>query len=223
MPNADCRFCILPDKDRIVASTKNFTVMLSLGPIVEGYVVVVSREHYSCCAALPPALLAELRAVQLAVSRAQIETYGQSMYFEHGRSGACVPEGHGEDHCFHAHLHVVPATPPLLSAVEAEYPVQRKESWADWRDWYENSGLPYLAVQADQAQEAGSVGVVVDPPDLPRQYLRSRFAELMGVEHLSDWAAFPSPDVIAAGVMRSREPIRRSLREAGLPLPAVQA
>ena len=54
-----CRFCNPPDKDRILYETENFYVMLSLGPIVEGYTLLVTKQHVGCCADIPDALMEE--------------------------------------------------------------------------------------------------------------------------------------------------------------------
>ena len=40
-----CRFCYPPEKERILYATENFYVMASLGPIVEGYLLIVSKKH----------------------------------------------------------------------------------------------------------------------------------------------------------------------------------
>lgn len=213
MGNPDCRFCTLPDPDRIVAKSDNFAVMLSLGPIVEGYAVITSRAHHNCCASMPPEELGELRTIQLAISAAQCEVYGSSLYFEHGRSGACVPEGHGEDHCFHAHLHVVPTELDLFNCVSAEYTLEIMPTWSEWSSNYSRTGSPYIAVQAGEQEE---VGVATDPAALPRQYLRTRLAELAGEPHLADWQAFPGHASITSGLTRIGDHMRHHLQRAGI-------
>lgn len=45
-----CRFCYPPEKERILYATENFYVMASLGPIVEGYLLIVSKKHIPACA-----------------------------------------------------------------------------------------------------------------------------------------------------------------------------
>lgn len=41
-----CRFCYPPEKERILYATENFYVMASLGPIVEGYLLIVSKNIF---------------------------------------------------------------------------------------------------------------------------------------------------------------------------------
>ena len=47
-----CRFCYPPEKERILYATENFYVMASLGPIVEGYLLMASRDAYLLCLSL---------------------------------------------------------------------------------------------------------------------------------------------------------------------------
>lgn len=50
-----CRFCFLPEPWRIIWSTPNFNVQMGLGPLAEGYALILSKYHYACCAELPVA------------------------------------------------------------------------------------------------------------------------------------------------------------------------
>jgi hypothetical protein len=88
-----CRFCFLPEPWRVIWSTPNFNVQMGLGPLTEGYALILSKSHYSCCADLPPALADEFEGLIRLARAAQINLYGRSVFFEHGRSGACLPPG----------------------------------------------------------------------------------------------------------------------------------
>lgn len=206
----ECRFCTLPDKDRVVFETPNFSVLMSLGPIVEGYALIVSRLHYSCAAEIPASQLEEFMQLVDLVQRAQRSVYGLSTIYEHGRSGACLAEGEGEDHCYHAHVHLVPIDHKVRSRVKQDYPVIEVGDWAELLAYYEETGKPYLMIKDD-----AGVGVIEDPQDLPRHYLRSVAAELVGEPHMGDWMAFPSYDVIAAGVDKLRPALVQDNTYAG--------
>jgi diadenosine tetraphosphate (Ap4A) HIT family hydrolase len=196
MTEMTCRFCLLPDRDRVVLETDNFAVVMSLGAIVEGYALVVSRTHFSCSAEIPAEQQDEFRSLVDLVEDAQRELYGVSSLYEHGRSGACLAEGQGEDHCYHAHLHAVPI-PSIRDRVAAAYPLENFKSFLAVHERYEENGEPYLLVGDEQG-----IGVAWDPQNLPRHYLRSVAATSMGEEHLGDWVAFPQPRVIRDGVAR---------------------
>lgn len=208
--HAPCRFCTLPDKDRIVFETKNFSVLMSLGPIVEGYALIVSREHYSCAAEIPSTLLGEFTQLVDLVQDTQRSVYGQSTIYEHGRSGACLAEGEGEDHCYHAHVHLVPMKHRIRARVMDDYPILDLGDWPDLLTYYETEGKPYLMVMDD-----AGLGVIEDPQKLPRHYLRSVAAEILGEPHLGDWAAFPSHDIIRAGADKLRPALAERADQAG--------
>lgn len=190
----DCRFCILPEPERILLKTSNFVVMMGLGPITQGYILILSKTHYSCCAAIPEELALEFQELVDRVAKAQREVYGCSLFFEHGRSGSCMPNSMGEDHCFHAHLHLVPTTAPLASRVGQDYDLQLIRDWPSVRASYKVNPAPYILVQTQ-----GGISFYSTPEKLARHYLRSVLAELYGVPHLADWMAFPSYRAIFAG------------------------
>lgn len=199
MTSEDCRFCTLPDKDRVIYQTENFSVLVSLGPIVEGYALIVSRKHYSCAAEIPSADLGEFTRLVELVQRTQKSIWGLSTIYEHGRSGACLPEGAGEDHCYHAHVHLVPMEHGIRARVKLDYPLADLGDWPELLDYYERIGEPYLMVKDDVC-----LSIIEDPQHLPRHYLRSVAAEMIGEPHLGDWVAFPSPQVVRTGADKLR-------------------
>lgn len=180
--------------------------MVSLGAIVEGYSIVVSKEHHSCCAALPAALGAEFEAAISAVAGAQLELYGSSTYYEHGRTGTCLPGGEGEHHCFHAHLHVVPTTAEVSTELAALYGGEIYATWDEVRGAYVESPLPYLL-----SRDPGGIRVCPDVGNVRRQLLRSLVATHAGEPHLADWEAFPRHTVIDAGIERLAAPVQARL------------
>lgn len=211
MTHEPCRFCTLPDKERVVFETDNFSVLMSLGPIVEGYALIVTREHFSCTAEIPAAHLEEFTRLVDLVQRTQRSIYGLSTIYEHGRSGACLPEGEGEDHCFHSHAHLVPIKHEIRARVMRDYPVVDLGDWRDLLAYYESTGNPYLMIKDD-----AGVAIIEDPQDLPRHYLRSVAAELTGESHLGDWVAFPSHEIIKAGADKLRSALAEEAALDGL-------
>jgi len=190
----DCLFCFLPEPWRVVWSTPNFNVQMGLGPLAEGYALILSKFHYGCCAELPAAYVDEFEeAVQL-VQSAQISLYGQSVLFEHGRSGACLPPGNGEELCYHAHLHLLPATVNLAAAISADFPTLVFADWTSVRSQYARTGRPYLLAE----QEAGITYAEV-PDRIRSRYLRRAAAAALGTPELEDWTAFPGYSIVQTG------------------------
>ena len=206
-----CRFCFPPEPERIAYESPNFRVLMGLGPFVEGYALVISRTHLSCCAELDQRSVREFCEVVSLVRRAQENVFGASMAFEHGRSGACVPPGSGYDLCYHAHLHLVPASIDLAQAVRLDYDFNVLPSFTVLRRRYRNSPVPYIAFELP----LGGIGFLSDPPLLPARYLRRKIADVIGDKELDDWEIFPNYSRIHAGLAKISPEIKRLSREAG--------
>lgn len=189
-----CRFCILPEPERIALRTPNFVVLMGLGPIMVGYCIIITKKHYKSYAELPKTQLPEFRQVVAAVQETQEKIFGASVLFEHGRNGGCLPHGHDDELCYHAHMHLLPAAANLADAVRDDYPGQVVvPSWKHLsRTARRNS---YLLVQ-----DGDSLKCTVEPSALPPRYLRTKAAEqVLNDATLADWQAFPSYDMIREG------------------------
>jgi diadenosine tetraphosphate (Ap4A) HIT family hydrolase len=195
--NPECRFCTLPEPWRIIYETSNFVAQMGLGPLAEGYVVLLTRAHFPCIGALSGELLEEFLRVLRLIQRSQHQVYRQSLFFEHGRSGACVPEGNGEDLCYHAHLHLLPSTVDLADLVAADFALEYVEEWNDIAGMYQMDTTPYILVQSHDR-----IGFFRSADRIPRRYLRTKLATALGEAALADWAAFPSYDVVRDGYSR---------------------
>ncbi|MGH3278332.1 MAG: HIT family protein [Trebonia sp.] len=191
---AGCRFCCLPEPWRVIRTTEHFNVQMGLGPLAEGYVLILSKSHYSCCAELPESQSAEFSDLVRLVREAQVGLYGMSLMFEHGRSGACLPPGNGEDLCYHAHLHFLPCTVNLADSIAYDFATLTLDDWAAVRSRYAISGRPYLL-----AEMGNRIAYAETPDKIRSRYLRRIIATGLGKPELEDWVAFPSYDVVKAG------------------------
>ncbi len=54
-----CRFCTPSEKERILYETEHFYVMVSLGPIIEGYLLIITKKHIGACLNMPKEYLEE--------------------------------------------------------------------------------------------------------------------------------------------------------------------
>jgi diadenosine tetraphosphate (Ap4A) HIT family hydrolase len=190
----DCRFCHPPEPWRIIWSASHFNVQMGLGPLAEGYALILSKQHFSCCAELPQSHIAEFEALIQIVRQAQISLYGKSLMFEHGRSGACLPPGNGEDLCYHAHLHLLPAAINLADSISADFPAETFGTWQEIRGRYMLTGRPYLL-----AEKEGKIVHAETPDRIRSRYLRRIAAAALDKPELEDWVAFPSYSIVAAG------------------------
>jgi diadenosine tetraphosphate (Ap4A) HIT family hydrolase len=189
-----CRFCYPPEPWRIIRSTLHFNVQMGLGPLAEGYALILSKRHFSCCAELPRSHMAEFENLVRDVRQAQINLYGKSLMFEHGRSGACLPPGNGEDLCYHAHLHLLPAAIDLADSISDDFPAVTFDAWQEVRSRYALTGRPYLL-----AEKRRRIVYAETPDRIRSRYLRRIAATALGKPELEDWIAFPSYSVVKVG------------------------
>lgn len=189
-----CRFCNPPNLDRIVYETNNFYVMLSLGPIVEGYLLICSKEHFDCCGKIDSRLGKEFDDLAELVRKILVEAYGNCIFYEHGRAGSCMTFSEGDKHCYHAHMHCVPVDTKLNSLLDKNFYPIKHNSWEDFRKSSHKYNEPYLFVD-----DGNKVSHLVVKEDIRRQYLRHLTAVSIGNEDLWSWVEHQRPEVIKLG------------------------
>jgi ATP adenylyltransferase len=186
-----CFFCG-PDKDRVLYTSEHFYVLLGLGPIVEGYAILVARQHVRSMFDLPEELrdayTAEKRQLKDLIAR----VYGPSIVTEHGRVLACTVEDE-EAHdllCYHAHQLFFPVDIDL-SQLSNEGPFERIEFLGNSLFDIDSSQLQddeeYLLFE----NSADQVFVHKVRGKCPRQYMRYLVARSQGQPELASWQRYP--------------------------------
>jgi len=186
-----CFFCD-PDEDRVLYKSEHFYVLLGLGPIVEGYAILVARQHVRSMFDLPEELrdayTTEKRHLKDLIRR----VYGSSIVTEHGRVLACTVEDK-EAHdllCYHAHQLFFPVDIDL-SRLSNDGPFEKIEF----------PGNSLFNVNPSQLQDdeeyllfensAGQVFVHKVRGKCPRQYMRYLVARSQGRPELASWQRYP--------------------------------
>ncbi len=190
-----CRFCKPPEPERILFSGDHVYLMLSLGPLVEGHVLAISREHVSCCGALSGVAANEFDHLLLKVESVLEQAYGCALFFEHGRTGTSLPGLVTGTHCHHAHVHCIPSEAELTSVLDAQFHGSAVTGWHQLRESYRGCGRAYLF--ADDALRRRLY--FVNDEDVPSQLLRRELARLLGHEERTDWRREPGRELIKAG------------------------
>ena len=189
-----CRFCNPPERERILWETENFYVMVSLGPIVEGYLLIVTKSHIGACLNIPEDLLPEFLMVKEKVKAILPSVYGECMFYEHGKAGSSLLiDGH--IHCYHAHMHCFPLSDNLHYDISLEYTPQIFDSLEE--AYSSHKGIDkYLLVEDDKVY-------VYLPSDKPRsQYLRYKLACHVGHPDRWDWVNNQNWEMIDETVKR---------------------
>jgi ATP adenylyltransferase len=194
-----CRMCLavanskVPnDKrpcDQILAETEHFAALPSVGAIVPGWVLVVSKHHVLNMGLVPLHLQTELGEFARAVKGLVESRFGPAVAFEHGPSADNQQAGCGVDH---AHLHVVPTDCDLIRRTPGLFDGEIK--WAKAAALVATveparRGTNYLFVE----DQSGTRWIGTHPR-LPSQLFRRVIAEWVGKGQRYDWKQFPEPE-----------------------------
>lgn len=178
----ECRFCNPPERERILFESENFYVMVSLGPIVEGYLLIVSKEHIGACFHLPKEYFDEFIRVKAKVQDILTKVYGGCIFYEHGKVGTSLTMGEDHRHCFHSHLHCIPVKLNLNNIIQQELEIIEFSCLKDTYDFvYKNDVRRYLLVEDE------TIGLYLPSESLQSQYLRYKLANQLGRQNDWDW------------------------------------
>ncbi len=203
---AVCRLChnslfqnSMEPWNKPVFESPNFIVLASLGALIEGWLLLVPKEHFICIGAVPESLTSELQEVKSIVVSALQQTYGKVCAFEHGPSAANLSIGCGVDH---AHLHLVPLSFDLASVASSFLPENLRWSEAGLKECQKTflRGQDYLYLE--QPMGAGRIST---HPRFGGQIFRRAIAAQMGVSDQFNWRDYPQIQCVSATIGKLRE------------------
>jgi diadenosine tetraphosphate (Ap4A) HIT family hydrolase len=178
--NNSCRFCNPQEKERILFETDNFYVMVSLGPIVDGYLLIVSKKHIGACFNIPNTLMTEFLSLKEKVKDILIKHYGFCIFYEHGKAGSSLTFENSTKHCYHAHLHCIPVAVELNKSIEQKITANTSNSFTAARDKFKNL-KKYLYI------EDSRINVYSVDRKIRNQFLRYELSEALGKPELGNW------------------------------------
>lgn len=165
---------------RVIFSSENWLVIPTIGSFIPGYLLIVTKQHYTSIGECPAHYFPELECLIQAVRGELYRIYKTSVLaFEHGAinshniGGCCVD---------HAHLHILPAKEDVLkeiknngfhvelinSIIEIKQRVLEKQAYLFYQDTQER----YYVTPAEI---------------VPSQYLRKMIAHSLGLLNAWDW------------------------------------
>ena len=101
--NAECPFCQTNAiTDFVMKETPNFRLVADHAPLLEGHLLIIPKQHYTCYGDVPASLDDELLEIKQEVEHFFKLNYVEPIYWEHGIFHQTV---------FHAHLHCFPIGP----------------------------------------------------------------------------------------------------------------
>lgn len=163
----------------------NFVVLPSLGALIEGWLLLVPKNHFICMGALPDSLASEMQEMKYLISSILQQHYGEVCIFEHGPSKAHISVGCGVDH---AHIHFVPLTFDLGSAATPFLPegIHWLESGFDGCKAAFSRGEDYLYFE----QPVG-YGYIAKHNGFASQVFRRAIASSIGFPDQFSWREHP--------------------------------
>lgn len=199
-------FLCKPDQRLIYEEDSNLYAMLGLGPIVEGYSLLATKDHVPSMLDLTMQEVEHFFEFTQLVRRRLIRHYGEVIITEHGRVPLCEyrdKSGH-ESHCFHAHRLIFPLSIDLSPTLNAfGLRIQEYESFIEARKYFDWKG-EYLYYERPD----GSCLLATSPRRIMRQFFRYQVAAWTGHPEFASWRRYPQLEVIEAArtlIMNKRD------------------
>ena len=199
--------------DEVLYETDHFVVVPTVGALIEGWLLIVTKQPYLCMGAVSEELLRELFILKDHVSSVLRQCYGEVSIFEHGPSKARQKVGCGVDH---AHLHVLPVEYSLTEHVLAV-----TDTELDWQlvksihavSKFSDAGIPYLYVE----QTIGKA-CIASAWNVPSQLFRRVVADAIGLPKEFDWRNNPMESNVVSTVetLRGRFSNKAGSNDIGL-------
>ena len=102
--------------------------MLSLGPVVEGHMLIITKKHIPSFQSLSEHLVAEFLSIKGIVRKILEEEYGSCIFFEHNLSSTSITK-RDTPHDYHAHLHCVPTDVDILEDIKEVLTPIHVDNW----------------------------------------------------------------------------------------------
>lgn len=199
MFDRECSFCAeiegdnsflkhLIDKEfpnRILFKTDKFIVLPSLGQFIEGYLLVISINHFPSMGHIPSNHFKELERIINITSNILERKYCQPIIFEHGAVSKTLMGGCCIDH---AHVHIVPYPIDILNDINKNLAGKEIEQLIELKQ-YIGKGVPYIFYESQLGLK-----MVFDATGIQSQYCRRILAKSNRNKDIWDWLAFPEEE-----------------------------
>ncbi len=176
----------------ILFESDNFLVIPSLGAIVEGWLLIIPKEHFISMGYIDNEnMLSELEELIEKVGDLVQSTHGDYVIFENGAYSQNNLVGCGVDY---AHVHVVPTEHNLIHEIESKFNVFY--NWTSVKNLKDTckfirQSKPYLYYR-DQSKKS----FVTTNENIPSQLFRRAIASSIGIDDKYDWKKYPFTDNI---------------------------
>jgi len=190
---SNCLFCEIGERraaieghpeNVVLFESDNFYVKPALGHFVEGYCLIVAKDHLVTMAELESEKCVELESMLRELRRRLSTLYGQVFcVFEHGascpiyRAGACID---------HAHIHVLPIRCDVTKSLSL-FRVSPISGFSELRRFAETSLESYIYYEPDLTTR-----LLYSCDDrVPSQLMRRLISQRLGLGQHWDWRVSP--------------------------------
>ena len=184
--------------ERCIFQTDNFSCVPSIGSFVEGYVLVVPKQHFLSVLTMPESHIKELLSIIRILASFYKSFYHQNfLIYEHGTADI---KNVGGMSVVHAHLHFLPCAQKVISLFH-EYEFLRFDSlFAAQKYYLENSSHPYLLLKDID----NSIYLAI-AENIPSQYFRKKICDFCSLKGTGDWKEYPYIDNIKKTLATAKE------------------
>lgn len=177
-------------EQRCVYETKNFACVPSLGSFVEGYLLIVPRQHFLSFREVPYQHYDELNSIINVIAEFYNYCYHSSfVIFEHGSSFDGKTGGMSVTH---AHLHILPYKQSLISII-SDFDFIRFENFNAFNEniLIRQCEKPYLFFK-----DIDGMYYYSENANIPSQFFRKIICNDLGLQGKGDWKEYPFVDNI---------------------------
>lgn len=176
-------------KERCVFETEHFVCVPSIGSFVEGYFLVIPKQHFLSSLVMPASYIMELLSVIPLISNFYSSIYHKNLVmYEHGTANV---QNVGGMSVVHAHMHFVPCSQQIVTKC-SEFSFMKFQSLFEASEYYlMNQNHPYLLLKDVDGDYYLSIS-----DKIPSQYFRKRVCDTCGMPGTGDWRKYPYIDYI---------------------------
>lgn len=175
-------------KNCILWETPNFLVWPSVGPLVEGHLLIVPKNHYLSMAELPEELCRELENLIADVRRLFNKKNGKVIFFEHGSAPECLSKK--ANSIDHAHLHALPLDFDLSKVLREKFGSAEVTTIKELKTIFKGI-KPYIYFESAEGRR-----FCYDiSNECESQCVRKILAENIGRKRYWDWRVYPGTKV----------------------------
>lgn len=186
--------------NRILFESKSFVVVPSLGQLLEGHLLILTKKHHVCMGELIDDLFVELNELMVKVRNFLEKHFGSCIFFEHGVFENFLST---EKYVGHARLHALPAKIENLDDGFKKYgSVFVLEKVSDLNSIY-NEKKSYLFFENHKQKKFA----VIVPHIIPEQFLRRVIVKRLGLNTNWNWKKEPKIDEMLLFANKTRRGI----------------